>query len=496
MPTQQARKAPVVWITWDEVHLDTLGLYGAGTHGTPNIDSFAAASHRFDSAYTNSPVCLPARCSLATGLMPHHSTSMSNKFGASLRLDIPNIFRLMGAQGYETAMIGKCHFTPVPYSYVHPKLTREAEHIMAYYRALGMDKLELQDGNAVSAWFYDDYAKEMERQGLLADYRRAVHDRSNGCIFPFTGPDHMHPDRWVADQAVNYIKEAPDHAFVWVSFSGPHYPINTPQSFLDRVDLSKLPPRKRREGEWDDDSKLHARSFKGPGVTEGSNFAPGGAQQAFTQEYWDRWQRGYRGNVVQLDECFGDLMKAVRERWGNEALIVFTADHGDMAGHHGIWAKNETSYDDVLHIPMMVHAPGQTEGRIHDRFVTTVDVLPTTLAAACKVDFACDGQDMLAPSRDLTHILSVKDSVVCVRTREHKLTHSRHDGQDYREMYDLKKDPGEFTNVYAQEAYRGVRDKLERILEEDPRLLSSVFYDGQGAPYWLAPSHAERVLGK
>lgn len=494
MTPQDKKKAPVIWITWDEVHLDTLGCYDAGTHQTPHIDAFAAASHRFDNAFTNSPVCLPARCSLATGLMPHHSTAMSNRFGASLRLDIPNVFRLMGQQAYETAMVGKCHFTPVPYSYVHPKLTREGEHIMAYYRALGMDVLELQDGNAVSAWFYDDYAKEMESKGLLTDYRKAVHDKSNGCIFPFTGPDDMHPDRWVANQAIDYIKDAPDQAFIWISFSGPHYPINTPESYLDKVDLSKLPPRKLQEGEWDDSSKLHALSYHGPGVTEGSSHAPGGAQKHFDQAYWDRWQRGYRANVVLLDDCFGDILQAVRQRWGHDALIIFTSDHGDMAGHHGIWAKNETSYDDVLRIPMMVQAPGQQQGVIHDEFVCTVDVLPTTLAESCGTDLPCDGQNMLAQTAQRDHILSVKDQVVCIRNKSHKLIHSRHDGKDYREMYDPLKDPNEFTNVYSDPAYEDIRSSMERELQQDPQLLSSVFYDGEGKPYWLAPPHPERKM--
>lgn len=477
---------PIVWITWDEVHCDTLGCFGAGTHQTPNVDALAASSHHFVNARTNSPVCLPARCALATGELPHHNGSMSNGFGASLRLDRPNVFNRMRSLGYQTNMVGKLHFSPVPYPYVHKEHTREYEHFIAYYQSLGIDRLILQDGNAVSAWFYDDYSKDMEKKGLLEAYRKAVHDRENGCIFDFTGPEEMHPDRWVADRAMETIAQAEDEAFVWISFSGPHYPINTPRRYSEQIDLTQLPPRKRRVGEWDDRSKLHAKSFHGPGVTEGSGYAQYGAQATFTQEYWDRWQRGYRGNVALLDECLGDVLAAVRARWGDQVLICFTADHGDMAGHHGIWAKNTTAYEDVLHIPFMLKTPGQTQGVLHTEWAGSVDVLPTSLAQACGLAVACDGRDLLSDAPPPEMMLSIKDGLVAIQDGRFKLVLAEHGGQRYQEFYDLQEDPCEFENRMNDESLAEARQRLFTALEADPTLMPRVFYDGQGTPYWFA----------
>ena len=478
---------PIIWITWDEAHKDTLSLYGAGTHRTPNVDALAACSHNYTNAYTCSPVCLPARCSMATGLMPHHSCSLSNRTGGALRNDLPHVFHQMHAMHYKTSVFGKCHFMPVPYPVTRPDVTLDGEHILAYYRSLGIDTLVCQDDKNCSAWFYDDFGKVMELEGVMKPYRDARMKRENGNVFPFPGPDDLHPDRWVADQAIEYIRQAQDNEFIWVSFSGPHYPIDTPKSYTEKIDLSKLPPRKLREGEFLDKTKLHAQSYYGPGVTEGSGQAPGGAQCNFTQEYWDRWQKGYRGNVLLLDDCMGDLIAAIRERYGNNALIVFTADHGDMSGHHGIWAKNSAAYEDVLCIPMMIHLPGQTQGVTHDEYASNLDILPTTMRHAFGVDMHADGRNAIDPATAPDTIFSEKDYQVAVIHDGQKLVLTQHKGQMYQELYDLTRDPNEFENVFSDPAYAAVAQSLKDRLSQDETRMPRVFYDGQGMPYWMAP---------
>jgi len=479
---------PVIWITWDEAHIDTLSMYGAGTHETKNVDSFARRSHNYTNAYTASPVCLPARCSMATGLMPHHTCSLGNIYGCALRNDLDHVFRLMHGQGYHTSVFGKCHFMPVAYPVTRPDVTFDGEHILAYYRSLGIDTLVCQDDKNCSAWFYDDFGKAMELLRLMKPYRDARMDKRNGDVFAFPGPDDMHPDRWVADQAIEYIKNTENREeFIWVSFSGPHYPVDTPASYTDRIDLSRLPPRKIRPGEWDDMTKLHARSYHGPGVTEGSSFAPDGAQKNFTQEYWDRWQKGYRGNVLLLDDCLGDLLSAVYDKWGNDPLIVFTADHGDMSGHHGIWAKNSAAYEDVLRIPLIIHLPGQTEGTAHGEYASNLDLLPTTMKHAFGINITCDGRDAIEHDTAPDVIFSEKDDQAAVIRDGIKLVLTRHRGQMYQELYDLNKDPDEFENVFSRPEYRAAAGDLKSLLYEDGDRMRRVFYDGAGTPYYMAP---------
>ena len=482
------KNTPVIWITWDEAHKDTLGIYGAGTHETPAVDGLARCSHNFSNAYTASPVCLPARCSIATGLMPHNTHSLSNNTGCALRNDLDHVFRLMHDRQYRTAMFGKCHFVPVPYGVTSWTRTLDYEPTLAYYRSLGIDTLVVEDGKCCSAWFYDDYGKASEAYGLLDAYRRACADQESDRVFPFPGPESMNPDRWVADQAIRYIRKCDkDNEFIWISFAGPHYPQDPPQRCMDMIDLSKLPPRKIREGEWDDSSKLHAQSYNGPGVTEGSARAPGGAQKNFTQAYWDRWQKGYRGNVVMLDECVGDILKAVREKWGNEALIAFTADHGDMSGHHGIWAKNSAVYEDVLQIPLIVHLPGQEQGVEHTEHAANLDLLPTTMKHVFGETLACDGRDCTDAATAPEDIISEKDNQVAVIHNGRKLALTRFKGVMYRELYDLEKDPCEFENVYSKPEYATDIEEMTALLNEDSNRMPRVFYDGSGYPPWMTP---------
>lgn len=482
MPKQH----PVIWITWDEAHIDTLGVFGAGTHRTPNVDALAARSHHFINARTASPVCLPARCAMATGLRPSTSGSMSNNAGAALRPDAAQVFSLMHAHNYRTAMFGKCHFVPVPYAVTSLQRTLDYEPTLAYYRSLGIDELVVEDGKQCSVWFYDDWGKAIALSGLMDDYRAALANRENDRVFPFPGPEDLHPDRWVADQAIDYIRSAPDNAFIWISFAGPHYPQDPPQRCMDAVDVSKLPPRKIRPGEWDDKRKLHAQSFFGPGVTEGSARVEGGAQCRFTPEYWERWQKGYRGNVVLLDECMGDVLAALRQRYGDDALIIFTADHGDMSGHHGIWAKNSAVYEDVLRIPLMVHLPGQTQGVVHDEPAGNLDLLPTTLHAAFGEAFACDGRDVLGSAAPDV-ILSEQEAQIAVIHDGLKLSVTRRKGVWYQEMYDLVRDPNEFDNVFEAPEYAQAQARLLALLHEDEARYQRIFYDGDVFPYWMAP---------
>ena len=487
MPAANGR-VPVIWITWDEAHRDTLSMYGAGTHKTPNVDALAACSHNYTNAYTSSPVCLPARCSMATGLAPHHTCSLSNHTGCALRDSLDHVFRLMHRMNYRTSVFGKCHFMPVAYPMTRPDVTFDGEHIMAYYRSLGIDTLVCEDDKNCSAWFYDDFGKAMELYGIMKPYRDARMDPKNGNVFPFPGPDDMHPDRWVADQAIRYINNCEDsNEFIWVSFSGPHYPVDTPKSYTERIDLSKLPPRKIREGEWDDRTKLHAQSYHGPGVTEGSGQAKDHAQKNFTQEYWDRWQKGYRGNVLLLDDCLGDIMKAVRAKWGNEPMVIFTADHGDMSGHHGIWAKNSAAYEDVIRIPMMIHLPGQTQGVSHAEYASNLDILPTTMKHIFGVAMDCDGRDCIDAATAPQIIISEKDNQAAVIHNGKKMVLTRFKGVLYRELYDLEKDPDEFENVYQKPEYQQTVAELTALLNQDPDRMPRVFYDGSGIPYWMAP---------
>lgn len=140
----------IVLITCDELRADALSCYGNRVISTPNLDALAARGVRFERAYTNSPWCLPSRCSLATGLYPHRNGAYSNFRDIPLDPEIPNIYLLLRDEGYHRAHIGKCHYAPAPYSQTRPDQTLPYDAFRDYYLSLGIDTLALQDDKQVS----------------------------------------------------------------------------------------------------------------------------------------------------------------------------------------------------------------------------------------------------------------------------------------------------------------------------------------------------------
>jgi arylsulfatase A-like enzyme len=494
-----SNRPTILLITADEMNREALSCYGATSHATPNIDRLAESGTLFTSAYTTSPVCLAARCSLATGLYPHNNRSTNNNTGRSLGLDVPNIFTLLGEAGYRTSMHGKCHFIPVPYAYIERDFTREYEHFIHYYRSLGMDHLDLMDDPQVSAWFYDDYAKDMERQGLLAGFRRCVwecHDKTQEfpCpgVFRFPGPDHMQPDSWVGERTLDYI-ETCDHdgpAFIWMSFGGPHYPTCAPPKYYDLIDMDRDRPRRLREDEWEDTSKSNWKNGGG-GNADGDGYAPNREQKNFDEDYWRAWRHGYYASCVQIDDYVGRVVSAARQRWGDHVMVIFTADHGDMMGDHGFWGKG--LYDQGTRVPLVVSFPdGSHAGESSDALVQTADLLPTVLGAAGARPSPCDGRELqtwMAEGGRPFAVAECGESSIMITDKRLKYTFTTRGEQEFHGLYDLETDPHEFENVFSQagryEGYALLNEELERLQREEG-LRDVLFYDGSGAPPWAA----------
>jgi arylsulfatase A-like enzyme len=432
----------------DELHKGALSCCGAAAIETPHLDRLAAESWTFDRAYTASPLCLPSRASLATGLWPHNHGAISNHPPSALDRQLPNVYTCLRAAGYATAHVGKCHYLPVPYGETRPNVTLPYDGFGQYYRSLGIDHLDLQDDKQVSVWFYDDYARELEQAGYLRAYRDAVWDGQRRKVFPFPGPAEWHPDAWVGRKAVEYLdrQDSAQPTFLWVSFSGPHYPFDPPAPYLDRVDPDAVGMGHFQAGEFDDPSKIHYRSYHGPGLIDGAGPA-GGACKRYEDAYWLALRRHYLANVAQIDEQIGRILDAVRRTLGKETLIVFTCDHGEMMGNHRLWGKHACGYEDVTRVPLFVRLPAQQSGRAVDALVSLVDVLPTTLGVAGIEPPPHDGRDLRQSADQGGHPLafSEADGFISATDGRFKYVHYHRD-QQLAELYDLERDPNEYQN--------------------------------------------------
>jgi len=507
----------IVLITTDEQHRGTLSRFGATAISTPNIDAIAKHGISFDRAYAPSPVCLPSRCSMATGLYPHRSRSYSNTVGASLKTQWPSIMQICRSLGYRTSLHGKGHFMPCPYAQTRPDVTQDLDAVKPFYASLGFDHIDLQDDKNNSLWFYDDYSRDLEAAGLLKDCREGRLGRLNKHIagYFFPGDAGMHADSWTGRKAVEHINRANSEQqhFIWVSFSGPHYPIDTHRDYYNRVDIKADQLRVRQDGEWARVNKLGYASYHGPGGSEGSGYAEGGAQKNFSSEYWREWRRMYLGNVVQIDDWVGEIMQAVTRKWGDDAMVIFTCDHGDMMGNHDLWGKNNLMFDDILRVPLFIRYPKIERTGSYDGLVSLVDLLPTIVRkAGYQGDLACDGRDLLSLVTDggRDYVLCEADNRFAVITRNGgKYVESVAPGDEcdekgrqrqrrYREFYDLNQDPHEFENLIDSDGGGELLDECLTIQSNCADVVESVLFsrDYQEKPPWYFSNDEPSTLDR
>ncbi|GLX67747.1 sulfatase family protein [Paenibacillus glycanilyticus] len=455
----------VIFITMDELRKDALSCYGNKAIETPHLDKLASESIRFDKAYAVSPWCLPSRSAILTGQYPHQSGAYSNFRKCELSADIPNLFGTFREGGYRTAVFGKCHFSPVPYSQTRPEVTLAYEAFRDYYLKLGIDHLDLQDDKQVSVWFYDDYAKELDAAGYLEAYRQEVwNEKANGKVFKFPGPPEWHPDSWVGRKAVQYIESyAEDQPmFAWVSFSGPHFPFDAPEPYLERVDMSKDTPRKWKADEFDDKRRIHHGSYHGPGGIEGSGAAADQACKNHSETYWQNLRRSYYANISQIDDAIGMILESVYRKFGDNALIIVTADHGEMLGNHGLWGKNNCAYEDVLNVPLLVQYPGERQGSATDAKVMLTDIMATCIKTAGLMEKKTVGRDFRESihAGGYPYVFAEGEGFACVSDGRHKYVHVQKNGQQTCEMFDLAHDPYEYANIVDDPAYSAILSDL------------------------------------
>ncbi|TVY11095.1 sulfatase family protein [Paenibacillus cremeus] len=481
-----SQRPHILFITTDELRKQTLSGYGGQTIRTPNIDAIGAQGIQFDNAYTASPWCLPSRCAMLTGQFPHNSGAYSNFRKCELSADVPNMFQAFNGHGYQTALFGKCHFTPVPYSETRADVTLPYETFRDYYLSLGMKHLDLQDDKQVSVWFYDDYAKELDAAGYLDPYRRDTWDvQGKRKVFEFPGPAEWHPDSWVGRKALNYIEnydaDGEEPLFAWVSFSGPHYPFDAPKEYYERVDMTKDEPRRIRDDEYDDPKRIHYRSFHGPGNIDGAGPAPGKACKNYTDEYWHELRRNYYANMAQIDDYVGLIVEAAERKFGDNVMIIFTADHGEMLGNHSIWGKNDCMYEDVWNVPLLVRYPrsstaGAMQGVVTEAKVMLTDIMATCLAAAGLPEVPTDGRDFLQSMQDGGHpyVFAEGEGFIAVSDGTLKYVQTLKGGAEYAEMFDLEKDPHEYENVIERSEYAPDLARLRKAIINHfmPKLLA------------------------
>ncbi|MDP6507066.1 MAG: sulfatase-like hydrolase/transferase, partial [Planctomycetota bacterium] len=305
---------------------------------------------------------------------------------------------------------------------------------------------------------------------------------------PFGGQAHdwdlplqFHNSVWSADRTVAFLEEHDSNQpfLLAVGFEDPHHPHAVPLEFEDRVRPEDVPLPDFTEGELNDKPPhfVAAREGRLEELSTRGEYAMAGQGAGFdfskVSERDARTGRAYYYTMCRLiDREMGRILDALdRTGQAQNTIVIFTTDHGELLGDHGLWMKGPFHYDQLINVPCIVRWPDRMPGgqSIHGLF-SHADIVPTLLAAAgVESDGISDGVDALPLLRGESE--SVRDDLLveCIDdpiglrlktlvTPERKLTW--YTGQSYGELYDLESDPAEKINRWNDPQYAEEKSEL------------------------------------
>lgn len=394
-----------VYIICDQLSLDAISAHGCPYVRTPNIDRLVASGVTFMNSHTTDPVCSPARSSLLTGRMPSETGVVSN--GRPIADGISNIGEWLGAQGYETVYSGKWHL-PDPRGLEIPGFTVLPSAPAKSFGAVG-DRVISRSCEAFLR------GRSGDRPFLLLASFVQPHDI---CLHATLVP--------ASDAAVGYL--------------GDRLPPLPPN-----YDAQPTAPR-----------QIAALPFRG-----------------FSDAQWRYHRYIYFRQIEMLDAEVGRLLDALEDsnRKAN-TVVVFTSDHGEGAGRHRLLGKGNP-YEEAVKVPLVVSCPGRMEsGLRNDRhLVTGLDIVSTVCDyAGVDAPPGVHGLSLrpLLENRDTPWrefvVAEIRGTGRMLRTADCKYVHFP--GDPVKQLFDMRNDPLETTNLYDRPKYAAVLDQHRKLLEE------------------------------
>ena len=431
----------VIVLMSDEHSNKVLGCHGHPIAQTPNLDRLAARGTRYANAYTNSPICIPARASFATGLYTFETGCWDNAFAYSGAQ--PSWGHALREKNIPSYSIGKLHYR-----------------------------------NETDDTGFADQILPMHVVGGIGDLLGAVRDplpvrHKSRALAMEIGPGestYTEYDRNITTAACDWLahhgKAGPWVLFVsWVS---PHFPLIAPREFYDLYDAQNLPlPKASKSGEWPAHPWLDA--FRQCFITD----------RFFTDETRRVAIASYFGLTSFMDHNVGTVLSALEECGAaSDTLIIYTSDHGDNLGARGLWGKS-TLYEESAAIPMIIAGSGLPQGNTVTTPVSLIDIHPTLLDAYGHPPVSGTRGDSLlkllepkaAPDRiafSEYHAAGAATGAFMLRQGDYKYVH-------YvampPQLFNLATDPEELTDrsAHPEEAQRlgQFRTKLEQICDPE-----------------------------
>ncbi len=490
----------------DQHRADYLGCTGHPILQTPNIDGIAARGTIMNRFHVSSPVCMPNRAVLMSGLLSTVNGVRQN--GNDLPRFVTTFPEVLAAAGYDTALIGKSHLqtmtdAPIPIGENPAGRGRLANAIdlgddSAYWWEdadnwaangpldietpfYGFDTVDLVTlhgdgtGGHHATW-------QAEQVGDISAIRGAenqlAHDYQCPQAIRTAVPEELYSTSYIRDRAIDYLQQPQrDDApfFAFVSFPDPHHPFSPPGRYWDLYRPEDMPEL--------ENEAMHANPppplewVRRQPFGEGLSFRTDAVQ--VKPEHLQEAKALTCGMIAMVDDAVGAIVATLEARGlADNTILVFTSDHGDYLGHHGLLFKGGMHFQSLIRVPFIWADPRISQPATSDVLASTLDLAPTILAAAEVVPNAgLQGIDLTDVLVGRTSVVGREEILVEEQTyfpdilgfdgqvRLRTLLHDRwrltvyHDVA-WGELYDLADDPLECRNLWDDPAYTTVRTEL------------------------------------
>ncbi len=477
------KKTNILLITADQLRSSALSVYGNRLVGTKNLSNLSSDGVVFDNHFTQNPVCSPSRMTIFTGRYPRNHGLREN--GVSAREGEQTIARVLKRNNYRTGAFGKMHLTPQLGTGADPVKSWPEDDFGFQVTHITNDSKKgeyLEYLNQKDQQAYE-YVKRQGEKKIEKDLGGLGEEGVPPQVEENEIDPNLHQTTWISDRVIDFIEDNMEEPFfAWCSFVDPHHPFDPPEPYASMYDPEDVTlPIMPKEGEMEDKPPHFEEMMKGksPG-NEKYNF------YTFSPQDYKEVRARYYGMVKLIDENIGRIVQKLKEAGQYEdTIIIFTSDHGELLGDHGLIFKGPFHYDSLIRVPLIIKGTETTGCASRSTEITQhTDIWPTiSELAGIELPAGIQGRSLAPMLNGNTGIgydfaLTEQNSgdwgfnIKTLRSEEWRLTY--YPGKSYGELYDLRKDSEEYENLWSLGEYQEVRERLIRklldklILTEDP----------------------------
>jgi choline-sulfatase len=465
----------ILLIMTDQQRGDCLSAEGHDVLLTPNMDNIGYQGARFRRAYSTCPVCIPARRSLLSGQFPatHGMVGYCDGVEWDAPPTLPGVLR---DAGYQTALVGRSmHQFPTRKRYGYEEMVTidYKDPLNPYAEFL---RLNAPVGNA--SWMGG---------GVTSNDWTAR---------PWHLDESLHFTNWVVDESLAFLQRRDPSCpfFLTVSFIAPHPPLQPPAFYMERYLRTGVP--QPIIGDWAEPPH---------DLRRGDRVAPNRVR--LEGEALLSTRAAYYGSINHVDDQMRRLLNPVSgmpSMVGDNTIILFTSDHGEMLGDHYFWRKSQP-YEPAARIPLLLQAParyGFAPETVLDEAVCLEDVMPTLLdLAEVEIPPSVEGRSLVPLLRGESSLGREYLHLECA-PNFHALTDGREKyiwlpATGREQFFDLEADPQELHNLAGDASQQSTlarwRGRLIKELQDRPE----GFTDGErliaGRAYAAALPHAGKT---